>query len=218
MRTQVPMLLCLALLGACREAVESVPEGFCAQVDLKVPDKDMALPSPKCPAAKGLAGDNLLCFDFSSLGDQTLTTPPPSQLNGWDFEQFAKSCWQILGGKLQVKSFASFTGSCGFLMPALLPSDYQKYNTFTLAIVQTLDINSSQQRMQVLMGLDDPVTRLVDWATGSQPHQQRIYSLAKNALPNGGSNSYQPLFKLTSSLAGGATGWQIESIAINATQ
>ena len=64
------------------------------------------------------------------------------------------------------------------------------------------------------MGLDDPAMRLVDWATGTLPRQQRIYSIAKPALPNGTSNAYQPLFKITSGITIGLPGWQIESIAI----
>ena len=32
--------------------------------------------------------------------------------------------------------------SCGFLMAALSASDYQKYGSFTLAIVQNVDLNA----------------------------------------------------------------------------
>lgn len=180
---------------------------------------DLAPPSPKCAAAKGLSGDNLICIDFMSIPDQILPDPPTAgSLSGWSFNT-PPNCWQIMSGKLQVMDFKNFMGSCGFLMKALLPSDYQKYNSFTLAIVQTLDFNETQQRAQIMLGQDDPPTRLIDQATGKQPRQQRTYQIAKAALPNGG-NGYQPLFKITSTVGpgGGYTGWLIESIAVNGVQ
>jgi len=43
--------------------------------------------------------------------------------------------------------------------------------------------------------------------------------MSKNDLPNGGTGVFQPLFKLNASLTAGGTaqGWQIESIAVNAS-
>lgn len=216
MRTHALMILGLSVLGACAQWTP-VDDGGTTCTECKCPaPPDLLLPTPKCDAAKGLPGENLICFDFSSIGDQTLTTPPPPQLSGWDFEKFDKSCWQILNGKLQVKNFSTFMGNCGFLMLGVKPSDYQKYNSFTLSVVQTLVIDKQQQAALVYLGTDlDP--RLVDATTGTQPRQQRIYAINKTALPNGTSYAYQPLFKLASGITIGLAGWQIESIAINAS-
>ena len=124
---------------------------------------------------------------------------------------------ELLGGKLQVRSFSTFMGSCGFLLPPLSSTDYQKYASFTLSIVHTIDLNEAKQKVQLMLGTDDPVTRLVFQTTGIQPRQRNLFEVTKSALPNGGSGSYQPLFKLTSGVAAGGTaaGWQIESISIN---
>lgn len=175
---------------------------------------DLAPKSPKCDAAKGLAGANLFCVDFSSIPEQVLTTPPPAQLPGWNFEKFDKNCWQVLGGKLQVQMFSAFASTCGFLMPGVSPGDYQKYNSFTLSVVQTVDLNAQKQTSWIYLG-SDLVNQQVVTTTGTNPRQRNITEFARTALPNGGSGSYQPLFKITSTAPqGGYQGWQIESIAV----
>lgn len=212
-------IFCLSgVVGCDQQPYAQIPTDYCAHVDMKTTTPPDMTVVPKCAAAKGVPGDNLICFDFSSIPDQTLTTPPPTQLNGWDFEQFAKSCWQILNGKLQVKNFSAFMGNCGFLMPAIKPSDYQKYNAFTLSVIHRVDISDvAGQSIQFMLGVDAPSTRLVTQWTGKQSRQQTVIEMAKNDLPNGGTSMYQPLFKLSVPLSAGATaqGWQIESIAIN---
>ena len=120
-----------------------------------------------------------------------------------------------MNGKLAVKNFAGFMSSCGFLMPALSAIDYQKYSSFTLSVVQTVDLNASKQGAYIY--LSRHVTEQQIWyTTGTNPRQQNIYAVTKTALPNAGNNSYQPLFKITSGVGvGGANnGWQIESIAV----
>jgi hypothetical protein len=175
----------------------------------------MTAPPAKCAAAKGLAGDVLSCVDFSTIPDQALMNPPPQQIPGWDFGNPA-NCWEIAGGKLQIKGFSGFASTCSFKLPALSATDYNKYGSFTLAVVQTLDLSPTQQKAQIMMGQADPLMRLVDWATGTQPKQRRVYEIAKTALPNGGTNAYQPLFQIISGVMAGGTaqGWQIESIAV----
>lgn len=175
---------------------------------------DLASPAAKCAAAKGLEGENLLCVDFSALPNQVLGSPPPSQLNGWDFNS-PPNCWEIANGKLQVKNFSTFMSSCGFLLPALSPSDYQKYNSFTLAVVQKIHLESTLQQAQVMLGGDDDQRRLLDWMTGKQPRKQWTQTIAKADLPPLAAGMFQPLFKLTSNIMGGGfQGWQIESIAV----
>jgi hypothetical protein len=171
---------------------------------------------PKCRAANGLAGDNLVCVDFSSVPDQVLVSPPPAQLAGWDFEKADKGCWQIASGKLQVKDFGNFKSTCGFLMPAVGASDFQKYSGFMLSVVHTVDVNATKQITNIYLGL--PIAAQQIWfTTGTYPRQRNVFEIAKAAVPNGGSGTYQPLFQLVSSNTVGDayTGWQIESIAIN---
>ncbi len=173
---------------------------------------DLTVSPPKCAAAKGLAGDNLLCVDFSKVNG--LTDP---LLNGWDFTT-AGTCpgWEIASGKLQVKNFGAFVGTCSFTMPLtdLAAAANQKYQSVTLAVVQRVDLNPVSQKAQMMLGLDDPTTRLIDETRGTQPTQQRVYAVQKVALPNGGGAAYQPLFKLTSGALYAGVGWQIESIAV----
>lgn len=193
--------------------------GVCKPVDMKGDLQDLPPTKPKCAAAKGLAGDNLLCVDFSSVGDLVLTTPPPPQLPGWNFEKFDKNCWQVLSGKLQVNttSFPTYMGTCGFLMPPLAPNQYTQYTSFTLAVVQTVDVNATVQGAYIYLGSDVPKQQM--WYTaGTYPKIVTTLQIAKTALPNGGTGTYQPLFKLSApSIAGGTVqGWQIESIAVMA--
>ena len=181
----------------------------CPFPDLAVPD--LATPLFKCAAAKGLAGDTLLCVDFSKVNGLT-----DQLLNGWDFTT-AGTCpgWEIASGKLQVKNFGSFVGTCSITMPLtdLAAAANQKYQSVTLAVVQTIDLNPAKQGASAYLGVRLP-SQQIWYTTGTNPKTVTSLQIAKAALPNGGTSSYQPLFELTSGLAGGATGWQIESIAV----
>lgn len=211
MRLSLLALTLAAGLLACERGpqVTEVPPGSCTSSDMRT--GDLPPPTPACAAAQGLPGDNLLCVDFDKLPSLS-----DSKLMGWDFTTMGGNCWELLGGKLQVRSFSTFMGSCGFLLPPLSSADYQKYASFTLSIVQTLDINKQKQSAYSYLGLDQDTQQL--WFdTGTYPKRRTTVEVTKSALPNGGSGSYQPLFKLTSGVAAGGTaaGWQIESIAIN---
>ena len=172
---------------------------------------DLATTQPKCAAAKGLTGDTLVCVDFSKVNG--LTDP---LLIGWDFTSLCPAGWEIVVGKLQVKNFGSFASSCSFTMPALSAADFQKYASYTLAVVQRVDLNSLQQKAQVMLGGDDDQKRLLDWMTGPQPRQKKVYEITKGDLPTAAMGGFQPFFKLNSAVGFGAgyQGWQIESIAV----
>jgi hypothetical protein len=183
--------------------------------DLGGKPADLSVVGPKCSAAKGLSGDAIVCVDFdkvSGLSDQALT--------GWDFTTNCGAGWQIAGGKLQVKNFGSFVGTCSFMMPLvdLGALGNQKYSSVTLAVVQRVDLNPSAspaQTAQTMLGLDVS-TREFATATGSNPAQQNVHVLSRTVIQTmtGGTN-FQPLFKLTSGAAHPTgTGWQIESIAV----
>ena len=216
----VVLSCCLWLLGGCREDAV-LPDGFCAGSDMKgMSGTDLAVSPAKCTAAKGLLGENMVCVDFSVISDGPLGSSPPAKLDKWDF---VSSCgglnWEIAGGKLQIKNFSTYMGNCGFSLPAtdLNAAANQKFNIFTLAVVATLDINSTKQSAavynQIVSGQN------LEWSqAGTFPRQRFIFDLDKAALP-GGSGMYQPLFQLSSNVQVGTAnqGWQIESIAINAT-
>ena len=200
------MLSLFLLLSACSRSHSEPDDG---PGDLGCPMPDLATPPPKCAAAKGLAGDNLLCVDFKDVSAL-------SGLGGWDFTSIGGGCWEVMNGKLQVASFSTFASTCGFKLPALAAADYQKYSAFTLAVVQTVDINATaaKQNAGIYLSVAVPSQAIIASA-GSYPRQRNIYEIAKPALPNGGNNNYQPLFQITSTAAGGGfAGWQIESIAI----
>ena len=198
---------------------------YCSQEwkpDLGTVPPDLAMPPPaKCAAAKGLTGDALICIDFSSLGNQILTTPAPTALMGWDFEQAAKGCWEIASGKLQVKNFGAFVGTCSFTMPLtdLAAAANQKYQSVTLAVVQRVEINTvpianKNQTAQVFVGLAMPTLQLSSY-TGSNPRQQTTHAVTRTDLVTlRGDAAFQPLFQLASAAAFLSQGWQIESIAV----
>lgn len=172
------------------------------------PLPDLASPKDQCAAAKGLSGVPLICTDFSS--QQTLTDLKGM---GWDFTSKCPAGWTVSGNKLQVSNFSGFADSCIFTTRALNTSEYQPYKSFTLSVVQTVDLNAPKQNSWIYLG-SDVATQQITTNTGTNPRQRNIYEIEKIALPNGGNNNYQLLFKITSTLAGGATGWQIESIAV----
>ena len=203
---------CLSLQG-CLE-VETRP-----RPDLEEPP-DLSQPdlAPPCAAASGLPGDNLLCVDFCAIPEGSLGTSLPAQLSGWNFANAVPDCWEIKSGKLQVVNFAGFMSDCRFTMPAinLNDADKQKYASLTLAIVHRVDLSEADQKIQVMLGQDDPNKRLVTQWTGRQQRQVSTIALMRADLPTAVSGMVQPLLKVSSVAPYPFLGWQIESIAINA--
>ena len=212
MRTSFLPMLCLIALGACRSwtPLDGDDAGTGCPTPDANPPADMATPPPKCAAAKGLAGDNLLCVDFKDV--QML-----SSLGGWDFTTSCGTLWTTTGGKLQVNNFSTFMSTCTFQMPPLSAADYAKYSSFTLSVVHRVDVNDQQQRVQIMLGADDQSNRLLDWMTGKQPRKQWMQNVQKTDLPLPAMGGFQPLFKISSTAMVGTlnAGWQIESIAVN---
>lgn len=219
MRSKWLPLVCLLNIAGCGVTVEDNDGGTvkCPQVDMRSLQMDMAPPAPKCAAAKGLPGENLLCADFVS--PQTIVDLTAA---GWSFTtSISGTCtgWTVTNGKLQVNSYATVAnGSCGFTLPALSATDYQKFSSFTLSIIHRVDISeTASQKVQVMLGADDPLSRLVTQWTGKGSRQTSTMAMSKADLPNGGTGSYQPLLKISSTTTAGGSfqGWQIESIAVN---
>ena len=177
---------------------------------------DLAVVSPACPAARGLSGKNLLCADFSQTTD--LAT-----LSGWQFTANCPAGWEVVGGKLQVKNFGSFQGQCQFGLPTvdLNSSDNQKYSGLTLSILQRVAVNNPQHIVQGGLGSVSAANRTFWTATGKSERQQLTIPLPKgDPVPMAAGAVYQYLFQINSTVAAGGTsqGWQIESIAVNASE
>ena len=204
-----PFLLCMLTgLAGCAEhdlrivyadgSTACLPGDFSVTQDLG----DMA--QPTCAAAKGLPGVPLICTDFSTA--QTLTDLTSMD---WDFTQCTAG-WTVQNNNLQISNFATFASSCNFLTRALRPEEYSQYGTFTLAVVHTVDLNALNQTGWIYLG-GEVARQQIATTTGPNPRQRNIYEIAKADLPT---PNYRPLFKVTSTLAGGAKGWQIGSIAV----
>ena len=161
-----------------------------------------------CAAAKGLPGEPLLCLDFKDVSST-------SMLQGWAFNLCTVG-WTIAGGKLQVNNFKDFSSTCSFSLPPLPTPDFQKFSAFSLAVLHKVDLNSNQQKAQIMLGGIDEQKRLLDWKTGPQPRLTNVYSIAKADLPLVAQSGFQPFFLLSSGAMVGTAyaGWQIESIAI----
>ena len=177
---------------------------------------NMATAQPKCAAAKGLSGTNLLCVDFDKVASLT-----DAALTGWKFDA-ATPCpgWQISRGYLQVQNFGSFVGNCGLTLP---PIDYkaaanQSYQRVTLAIVHRVAMSDPAQKAQVFIDLDDPA-RLIHQTTskpGISTLTTTTLTVNKADLPMTLLSVYKFFLKAGSLTAvGGRQGWQIQSIAVN---
>ncbi len=218
MRNSMRSVLCLLLFSACRTEVTEVTDALCGNRDQGV---DAAAPpdlAAKCLAAKGLSGDNLVCVDFAkvpSLTDQALT--------GWDFVCLGGgNSWELAAGKLQVKNFGTFANTCSFTMPAINfnDADKTKYNTITLSVAHRIDLNDPDQEAQIWLDSDTPTTRIMWRATGRRDvaRQTTTFTIDKADLPATlRANGFKWLFKVSSQTAIARNGWQIESLAINAS-
>lgn len=213
MRFAAISLVCWLVLSSCSSYTD-FPDGFNAHCDIKGGDaaKDMAQ-NPPCAAATDLSGTNLLCVDFRQVQD--LISDP--KLANWDFTSQCAAGWSVNMGKLQIKGYTDFKGSCTFTMPPMKPSQYQAYSKFLLSVVHQIDFPEATQRAQIMLGIDDSSTRLIDQTTGKQPRKQWIHSIAKADLPPTTQGDFQPLFKILANASAGSSfnGWLIESIAIN---
>lgn len=181
------------------------------------PIVDMAVAPLKCPAAKGLAGDNLLCVDFS-----TVTQLSDPALTGWKFDANMPGCWQIANGMLQVQNFATFMGNCGLTLPPidLKQADKAQYQKVTLALLHKVDMSDAdQQTAQVFLDLDVPA-RIIHQTT-SRPGVPTLtattLTINKADLPAMLASVYKFFLKASSTGISGRPGWQIQSVAVNAS-
>jgi hypothetical protein len=187
---------------------QSTDGGSCPKLpDLGVP------PAQTCKAAQGLAGDSLLCVDFSQIS----MVPDTQKLPGWDFSCAGGASWTTTGGALQVSNFSTFKDECTARLPALNlnDADKQKYKTLTLALVHRIDLNDPEQQAEIFLNTS-MVTRRMYQTAGKKdvPRQRTILEINKADLPAALNNTPQWLLKVSSSLQVGRAGWQIESLAV----
>jgi len=225
---KVAVVSAMLVVGGCQDLnAEINPEWLAQNCPQNTSDMktscvmpDLATPTPKCAAAKGLSGDTLLCVDFGKVNG--LTDP---LLNGWDFTSLCPAGWEIASGKLQVKNFSTFgtpASTCTFTMPNtdLSTGTNGNYKSVTLSVVQKVDISdgtvTKQQTAQIYLGAAIASNRLA-FSSGENARQQNTYGVSRadlNAIR--GDFSFQPLFQLFSQQAFPfmTKGWQIESIAV----
>jgi len=218
MNTRTLFMLGALSLTGCPEAYFT--EGYdhgCPSLDLATTTVDMAVAPPKCAAAKGLAGDNLLCVDF----DKVTQLSDPA-LVGWNFTA-STPCpgWQISGGYLQVQTFGTFMGNCGLTLPPIdfKQADKSNYQRATLALLHKVDMSETDQAAQVYLDLDI-ASRLVHQTTarpGIATLTTTTLTVNKSDLPMALMNIYKFLLKASSGGVSGRPGWQIQSIAVNAS-
>ena len=178
------------------------------------PPPDLAQPLPKCAAAKGLAGDNLVCADFN----QVPSLPDAQRLPGWNFVCLGGASWTTSGGMLQINNFGSFNDDCTVKLPSLSLSDPDKakYKSFSLSLIHRIDLNDPEQKAFIYLTDSSDQTRLLYFATGKKipTRQQTTITLDRADLPALLTSILWRL-RITSNGNWGRQGWQIESIAVN---
>ena len=208
------LLAAVVFIVNCQDPGSAPSEPECSPADL-MSQHDLTQAPAKCAAAKGLSGDVLLCVDFDKVAG--LDAP---ELKGWDFNVLsACSGWEISSGALQIKSYQMLKTDCAFLIKNINLADFsvQKFQEFTLSVKYNIEINRLKQQMaKIYMGSNNE-ERIMWQKAFVQPEQTLSIKMAKLNIPNGGNNSYQPMFYLYnpgSSESPGFAGWQIKSIAI----
>lgn len=222
MRASLLLSISLVWLGGCRTDVIDVADGFCQRLDLKSDmATDMSAGPPKCaaPAARGLAGDSLLCVDFSQI-----TSLSDTKLMGWDFvSNCGGNNWEVAGGNLQIKMFDQFNSTCGVKLPSidLAQPQYSKYNSITIAVRHKVDldlgITNPNQLARVYLGTVNPAS-LVTTVSETQLEQQMTLTVDKQKLPAALNNVYQWILQISSFQKQNKQGWQISSVAILGNQ
>jgi hypothetical protein len=174
------------------------------------------LPAPNCAAAKGLAGDNLICVDFDKV-----TSLSDSALMNWNFNALMANCWQINSGMLQIPTFGSVAANCGLTLPQLDLSTLSSQHV-TLSLVQRIDMSDQDsQWAQIYIDVDNP-GRLLHETSGRSGLPTLIstqLTVKRSELPAALQNSFKFYLKASAlNSVNGRQGWQIQSIAVNVSE
>jgi hypothetical protein len=209
-------------MNPCRFVIVALLSGAaCLDMPAATPDAvhcppppDLAQTLPKCAAAKGLAGDNLVCADFNQIP----SLPDAQRLPGWDFICPNGVSWTTSGGMLQINNFGSFKDDCTVKLPSLSLSDPDKakYKSFSLSLIHRIDLSDPEQKAFIFLTDSSDQTRLLYFATGKKipARQQTTITLDRADLPALLTSILWQL-KISSALTVPRQGWQIESIAVN---
>ena len=192
--------------------VTGLPQDISGLADMK-DSPDLTPSPPPCAAAKGLAGDNLVCADFNQIP----SLPDAQRLPGWNFVCLGGASWTTSGGMLQINNFGSFNDDCTVKLPALSLSDPDKakYKSFSLSLIHRIDLSDPEQRAEIYLS-SSTALRQMYLASGKKDvsRQRTILELDKADLP-ALLTSIQWQLKISSALTVPRQGWQIESIAVN---
>ncbi len=192
--------------------VTGLPQDISGLADMK-DSPDLTPSPPPCAAAKGLAGDNLVCADFNQIP----SLPDAQRLPGWNFVCLGGASWTTSGGMLQINNFGSFSDDCTVKLPSLSLSDPEKakYKSFSLSLIHRIDLNDPEQRAEIYLS-SSAALRQMYLASGKKDvsRQRTILELDKADLP-AMLTSIQWQLKISSALTVPRQGWQIESIAVN---
>ena len=125
-------------------------------------------------------------------------------------------------GKLQIKDLVTFAHTCSITMHLINfnDADKTKDNTIPLSVFHRIDLNDPEQEAQIWLDSDTPATRIVWRATGKRDvaRQTTTFTIDKADLPATlRANGFKWLFKVSSQGVFSRNGWQIESLAINAS-
>jgi hypothetical protein len=216
MRTNLLALLCVLSLAGCPiEVIE--PDGGTPPTDgPNCPSLPDLMPQPpKCAAAEGLPGNNIVCVDFKDVAS------PPS-IAGWDFVSNCPNGWETAGNPvvLQVANHSSFTGNCGVLLPSTDPASLG-YSKLVLSVIHHVDIDPGGATLNQIAQIffdSKSVTRLLLQTNDSNLPQQTTITIKKADLPAKIAGSYRFLLNLYTATSSSRSGWQISSIAVNGVQ
>ena len=203
------VLLSLLSGAACLDMPAATPDAVTCP-----PPPDLAQPLPKCAAAKGLAGDNLVCADFNQIP----SLPDAQRLPGWDFVCLGGASWTTSGGLLQVRNFGMLYNECTALLPAasLTGKNNVPYQSFSFSVIHRMDLLDPEQKAEIFLGHNGLVQRQMYVASGKKDvsRQRTIIEIDQADLP-AKLTEMGWLLRLSSTGIGGRQGWQIESIAVN---
>ena len=132
--------------------------------------------------------------------------------------------WEVAAGRLQIKNFPTFMGTCSVGLPAidLTLTQNSQYSSLTLALRHSVDLDlgsgaaAPNQLGQAYLSTATP-THLVTETSGSQPFEQQLaVTIDKQQLQSVGLGSvYKWLLQVSSGTAvSNKHGWQISSIAV----
>jgi hypothetical protein len=214
-------IIVLALNATACTDIEVIPKGLIGDggVCPNPTPPDLATAQPACEAARGLAGEAVVCEDFTGA-----KKPAPSVQalmgQGWEFSGTRPDCWQTSGGFLEVAGFKMFNTDCKFSPPTvdLKQTRFQNAQRVTLSLIHRVDLLDPEQVARIYIKDDNVGDNILYIRTGKQTaqRQQQIFIIQRNDPQNPGlSDVFKFILKMnTTATIASRNGWQIESLAV----